>query len=342
MSSIGDLLDEQTRTRLATVVVAKTDAKAPANEIPFVVTKRAVDPNPPRPLTERDAIDIDPESEAMIDAVCVDCGVPILIDPKVPEGVDPETPRVPICQKHAQERARWEIAQQRKVEAIRRPQIAKHQPRTTDGIDHPVTVTTKENRMDLDNLSDAELGAIVRRQMKATLTEKIIEGAPQVLAERAAHEEAEKEAIAEVQAERSGRVLPGFKVGTTLEVPALDLTNVSNLDEQPSAATRSPYNKARFRLTGEPPLAVPDKDGLMAEGAVPTTYKVLIAEHERLLSLSAAHNKGAAKKAKKEKVEVVMAATDAATEARLTKATALAGVLGVSVDQALTVMETSQ
>jgi hypothetical protein len=37
-----------------------------------------------------------------------------------------------------------------------------------------------------------------------------------------------------------------------------------------------------------------------------------------------------------------MAATDAATEARLTKATALAGVLGVSVDQALTVMETSQ
>ena len=315
MSTIGELLDTTTAQRIQ-ALAAGVDASEPAK---------------PRRLTEADAIDIDVESEAMIEAACIDCKVTLMIDPKVPEGIDPEAPRVPICSECASIRVRIEaIENQRNVMAIKRPQVAKHKPRTTDGIDHPVTVkhATKENDMDLDQISDAELGAMVRAQMKATLAEKIVVAVPEVVAERKADDKRDKVNVAAEQEDRKTRSLPGFMVGTTLEIPELDLANVPSLDEAPSAKERSVYNKARFRLTKESPLD-PEE----------TTYRLLGEEHLRLQGLEAERVAGStekiaepkAKKAKAPKATVIVADVSDGDEA---KVIALAGVLGVSIKKA--------
>jgi len=331
MAQLEDLLDEQTRARLmevaqgadkTTVVLADLDPEAPAQtepEVPYVIVKAATDPNPPRTLTAADAIDIDPRSGAFIDALCVDCQVPLLIDPKVPEGVDPEKPRIPMCDGCAKVRARFAaMSEQRNVEIIRRSSTKKRSPRTTDGIDHPVTVTTKEKPMpktDLDNLSDAELGAMVRTQLKATATEQIKEAAPKVEAERKERDKATTKATAKKQKQRKNNVLPGFRVDKSLEVPDLDLSDIDGLDECVSATTRSPYNKARFRLKAGDPL---DPET--------TTYAVLADEHQRLRELASIGKDT-------EGTTVVLAVNDS-DEVLNTKAKALAKVLGVSKKEA--------
>lgn len=283
-----------------------------------------VRPTAPRTLTAADAIDIDPRSGAMIEAECVDCHTPLLIDPEVPEGVDPEAPRIPICAECAGIRVRHEaMNNQRSVQAIRRPRVAHHQPRTSDGIDHPVKTTKKENDMDLDNLSDAELGAVVRQQMKATKVEQVKAAKPVVEAERKVKEKKEKKGVKASRVERR-KVLAGFMVGTTLEIPDLDLSEVASLDEAPSAKERSPYNKARFRLTKEAPLD-PEE----------TTYRTLAEEHERLRKTEA-ERVGKAKEAKPKKVTAIVADVQDVDKA---KVKALAKVLGISKKEARKLVE---
>lgn len=282
MTSIADMLDTQARERLQHVVAAEIDVDAPAKPdnlrttasgITYRVIKPAVDP---RPLTESDAIDIDPESEAMIEAECVDCHSPILIAPQLPEGVDPEAPRVPVCSECAKARVRHAaFTAQRNVEAIRRTTVAKHQPRTSDGIEHPVT-TIKEQDMtlDIDTMTDAELGAMVRKQMKASIAEAITTARPEVEAERRQREEANLADIAVEQVERKERVYPAFEY-KGVEVPEMDLRDSASLQEIPDAKTRSPYNKMRYRSKE----AGFDKEN-------PPTYADLVADHERFLALA--------------------------------------------------------
>jgi hypothetical protein len=354
MTSIASLLDEETKTRLATAVVADLKPEQPAKvhnhafkrkdadtlacacggeikgkkylapkkpgDVPIVVTKRATDPNvdptaPRRPRSSAE-VDIDPESEALIEAACYFCGVDIEVEPKVPHEVL-GTERLFTCSDCAKAEVRKAIRDQRNVETIHRTRVARHQPRTTDGINHPVATTTKEKPMiDLDNMTDAELGAMVRKQMKATLATKVAEAKPVVEAERAEAEVAKKVDVAEEQAQRPGRIYPGFTLktkGGVKEVPALDLTDLSTLDEMPDAKTRSPYNKALSGL-GEPIL---EKDG--------TTYATLVELHERLAGEAVAVP-----------VEVVVAKAETTEKAKVSKKEikALAAFLGISKDEA--------
>jgi hypothetical protein len=256
----------------------------------------------------------------MIDTECVDCKCALKIDPEVPEGVDPEMPRIPICAKCAGIRLRYEAIQnQRNVEIIKRARVARHQPRITDNIDHPVTIKKQEKDMDLDNMSDAELGAIVRQQMKDAKVPTVVENKPKVEKARKQKAAAEKAEVAKEQVARKDRIFPGFEVGN-LEVPTLDLSEIVSLDEAPSAVQRSPYNKARFRLTKESPLD-PEE----------TTYRTLMEEHQRLATLAQEKPVKAAKP-KVEAIAVDVKPDDSA------KVAALAKVLGISKKQARKMM----
>jgi hypothetical protein len=335
MSEIRDLLDADTRAKLAQVVSEQKD-DAPA----YVIIKASTDPNPPRTLTAADAIEIDPESEAMIDAECVDCHVPMLIDPKLPEDAAPEDkdkPRVPLCKACGKVRARFAaINEQRNVEVIqRRTRVAQRRPRITDGIDHPVTVTTeKENEMNLDNVPDAVVGAAAKEALRAEIAASLPGRRKKAKDKQAKAEKQAKDNVKKRQAERKGLVLAEFNVGTSLVVPALDLTEVEDLNEMVSTTLRSPYNKARFRLAGERPLWAPkDED---EDGYVPTTYQTLIDEHGRLMALALAK---AAEKAKpkpkgKAKPQIVAVLDDEQEAVIKSKTKALAKLTGVDKKQA--------
>lgn len=341
MTTIAEALDEQTRARLQGMV-ANLDTTAPAKvtkpkrtEIPFEIVKASTEDEPrrksrtPTPgefLTQDLAIDIDPKSEAMIEVACVfECGSTVLINPQVPEGME-SMPRAAACAECAERHVRQAIADQRNVLTIRRPQVARHQPRTQDDIDHPVTTKTKEKDVDLDNLSDAELGASVRQQIKSRIADGVPAKRKKAKVKQAKADKKDREGIKAEQKRRKGHILPAFMVGTTLEVPALDLADVSSLDEAPSAVTRSPYNKARFRLCQEKPL---DPET--------TTFRVLASEHERLCRLAAAKasKKAQAKpKAEKGKTKVeqpIVAVLDKDTKA---KVKALMDLTGLSKKKA--------
>jgi len=298
MATLAHLLSPEARARLENLVpatVAVLHEGEPAR----------------RTLTAADAIDIDAESEAMIEAECVDCTAPVLIDPKLPEGVDPETPRVPLCRECGRDRAKEATKARRKVEVIQRTRTAKHKPRVTDGLSHPVQVTRKKEsavpEIDLSNMSTGEKVALV-----TTATERLESNAATALpakrdaAKAQAKAEAkavEKAAKAERKARQNTKPLVEFTVGT-LVVPALDLSEVTSLDEAVSAVMRSPYNKARFRLLGEPPL--PTLGDCEEDASLPpTTYAVLAAEHLRLSQVAEA-KRAEAKPAKKVRATVAV------------------------------------
>lgn len=284
MPTIAEAVEAEKLAALVAVVKGSDKARTKATP-DIVVTKAATDPTVgvslPRSSSE---VDLDPESEAMIDALCHTCSSRISIDPTTVLDLDPEvdTPfHCGVCVKHSMVEA---IVAQRNVETIKRGRVAKHQPRVTDNIDHPVTTTRKETRVfDVDNMTDAEIGATVRARLKENLAKQVAKRKPAVEQARVEAEVARSEGIATEQERRSGHVLPGFMVGTSLEVPALDLSDVSSLDESPSAVQRSPYNKARFRLKAGETLS-PET----------TTYRVLEMEHHRLAVLAEAHNARAA------------------------------------------------
>lgn len=187
----------------------------------------------------------------------------------------------------------------------------------------------EKNMYDLDNLTDAELGALVRKQMKAMKGEEIIEKAPEVEAERQEHEAEQVKQVKAEQEARKERILLGFTVGNC-EVPDLDLTNVSSLDEAPDAKTRSPYNRCRYRLG--------IKETLDPEV---TTYRFLMEEHERLAALASekASKPVESKKAKKPEPEVAVVVTAKLDKSEKAKAKVLAEVLGVSKKEARKMVE---
>lgn len=368
MTTIGQLLDPKAKEGLK-AVVADLDPKAPAT-VPYVVIKASTEPiarSTTTILTGNGEIEVDVASEANIEALCAgNCAKVISFPPTLPLAVAKRygLPQpAAYCLECAEEAVLHVIqehrAAQRNQPAIRTPRVAKHQPRVSDGIDHPVVFTTplskadpdkvfgpaeitpkKENDVDLDNIPAAKLGDTVRQSMKMAKAEQVKKDRK---AAKKAQREAEQQALVErtkAQKAKKGKVLPGFMVGTTLEVPALDLSDVENIDECPSATARSPYNKARFRLTGEGPLPSPsacEEDASL----VPTTYRVLADEHRRLMSLAADHNEQAkAKQEAKAKPKTapktaVIADLDTDAEALIKrKAKALAKATGLSKAQA--------
>lgn len=104
----------------------------------------------------------------------------------------------------------------------------------------------------LSNLTDAELGAIVRKRMQHAAAEAIKAAAPVVEAQREQHEAEQVAAMVTERVERRALVYPEVEV-KGVYIPALDLTEVTSLDEVPSAKQRSPYNKALYR-NGRPLL----------------------------------------------------------------------------------------
>ncbi len=127
----------------------------------------------------------------------------------------------------------------------------------------------------LSRLTDAELGAIVRKRMLLAAEEQVRAAAPVVEAARVEAEAEQVAAIATEQQQRKGNVLPAFRLPTKSgikEVPDLDLSDVTSLDVQPSAKQRSPYNKALAGIGAE--LLDPET----------CTYATLAEAHKRLMA----------------------------------------------------------
>lgn len=172
--------------------------------------------------------------------------------------------------------------------------------------------------IDLTNYSDAQLSTLALEARDRLLAEREAE----VPAKRKKAKKAEREQIAldeqrkaRAREERKGRVLPGFTIKGK-EVPALDLSEITDTAEMPSAKERSPYNKALYAL-GMPLL---DKDA--------TTYEVLAGVHGDLLAM--VENKPE-KKGKKGKKARLVADIDPSAKA---KVEAFAKVTGKSIAEA--------
>lgn len=244
MPDIATLLNEETRTKVLAVAAG-------------------IDPSGPASLpTSTDEVDIDPRSGALIEAACADCAATILVHPTVPDGVDPEAKRKFVCRDCAKTEVLGAIEAQRHIEIIRRNRVAAQSR----------AITTQENTMtiiDIDTIPDAELGALLKKTMRAEIAEALpVLRAEALRIDLEAAKVDDKQAEADRKANR--KVLGAFTVGD-LEVPALDLRDLTDLNEVAPAVIRSPYNKARKRLTQEGPL---DKET--------TTYGRLAAEHKIL------------------------------------------------------------
>lgn len=263
MTKIADLLDP-----------AKVAALSQVQTVPEPVPE----PTWPRLLTAADGVVIDPASEALIDANCVGCGCPILLDPVLPEGVDPNTPRIPICAEDAEAYALWVAAEhQRDIEIVRRNN------------------DTKEERVDFKTMRDEDLGKAARKSMQQAEADRIKAERPKVEAKRRAQDKKNR-ADREVEREQLMRVLPGFTIEGKV-VPDLDLSQPSSLNEVPDKFVRSPYNKALYAL-GMPLLAPTD------------TYEFLAQVHEVLADACGAEPVKVTKKQRKAAQAVVSLLAD--------------------------------
>lgn len=200
----------------------------------------------------------------------------------------------------------------------------------------PRTITTTKETpvsFDLNKLSDAELGqlavalgAILKERMHAR-AEDVIKPAREeaVKAKKKDGKKKDKEHKAARKAMATAPVLPEIVVSSSLTVPALDLSDVTSLDETISPAVRSPYNKAVYRLKLRESL---DKD---------TTYREVAVIHQQVADKVA--EKPAAKPKKAEvKTEVVAEVTEQ-TLITDDMVAAVASVKGVSKKKARKILE---
>lgn len=202
------------------------------------------------------------------------------------------------------------------TKAVRTPRVAKHQPRITDNQEHPVTkkITLTESEMEAAITKAVEARIAAREaEIKATPRVAPADKPVEVVTKKGGRAKIER-ATAQMR-EHKGLTLPAFIVDKSLTVPALEIGEQS-LDTLASSKERSPYNKARFRLDGEPVALDPEV----------TTYRVLMAEHARLMGLAAAKPAKKAK-AKKEAAPKIAVVVDAG---RLAKVAALVTTLGMT------------
>lgn len=181
-------------------------------------------------------------------------------------------------------------------------------------------LSKKEDDVDVNNLSDTELGRHVRNLVVHTKIGKVKKARAKAKAEQAKAEAKHTKAIKKDQKRRKNHVLKGFRVSKTLVIPDLDLRDVTSLDTTPSAVVRAPYNQARFRLLGEPPLPALGNQKDEPDPMPSATYKDLIKEHERLRGVV----KDKSKPAKKGKV--LVAELHSSDKAKIKSLSKLAGI----------------
>ena len=191
----------------------------------------------------------------------------------------------------------------------------------------------KEKKMDVNNVPDAELGRHARNLLVHSKTKKVKKARAQAKAEQAKAEVKVSKGIKKDQKARKNRVLKGFKVSKTLTVPDLDLTDVTSLDHTPSAVTRAPYNQARFRLLGEPPLPAKGNQKDEPDPQDSTTYRDLIKEHERLRGVVKGKAKPTKTAAKVEKA--LVAELKGSDQAKVKSLSKLAGISKARARQVL-------
>lgn len=259
------------------------------------------------PVTTINGVDVDLRSEGRFETQCADCQTPLEVEIK-PEGVDlnvlTSKPRVAVCLPCGETRVKG-----------KRGVVIYTQPET------------KEHELDLNNFTNAELGAMAveaREQMLAEAAEALPakrEAAMQAKAEAEAADAALKAQDRAQQAQR--KVWMGEFLIHGITVPALDFTEV-NLDEQVSSKDRSPYNKA-LHACGEETLDRED-----------TTFRVLRKVHKRLwreATIAVEMPKGGHVEPERvePKADVLLAQIDPDADA---KVRALSEVLNLSLDEA--------
>lgn len=310
MPEILDMIDPKVAEKARAIAALNPDDKAKKvikgrkGEPDIVITKASTDPVPPRPLTLDDCI---PSGiTGPYEGECVDCGIPVTVQP-LPEGMDPDTPRAPICKEHALVRVTYAAVQeQRSIEITHRQE-------------NPV--------IDLNQIPDAKVGEAVKASIKTEKAKKVRKDSKAAKAKRAVQEREADQARTKTQKKRKSLIFPGFKVDQSLTVDDLDLTTGPSLNEMPSQIERRPYNQARFRILGEPSL---DPET--------TTYQTLVDEHQRLAKAAKARrkerkakDKDKAKTALKKPAKKAVVAHVDLTE----KAKRFAAFTGVSEERAL-------
>lgn len=335
MTNMKDLLDADTLSALKAL-------KALATETPTVYT---VD-DEEHPTTEINGVVVDLRGDALHDTECADCKAPVQVE-IAPKGVDLDLltskPRVAVCEPCGKARA----AGKRGILVHHKPQVAKHQPRTKDGIDQPVEVKhiiEKEHDMDLSKYSAPQLAKLIEQAteiMRAKRAEDLAPSVKAAVAERVEDAKVDQQRLEEDRASRSGLVLPGLEVKGVV-IPPLDMSEITDLGLVMSAKQRSPYNKALYR-TGQP-LIEADK----------ATYGDIAKVHESLLEASEpvevkveetkaepAPKAKKAKKAKAPKVTKVTAVVEPETKAKFTdtQVAAFAQVKGISKKKARALLD---
>jgi hypothetical protein len=208
---------------------------------------------------------------------------------------------------------------------IRKPATAKHQPRTTDGESHPVTIKDTKITMTKDEMERAITAAVDARIAERERTIRSITPTPP--ADKAVEIVKKGGGRAKIQRataadrEFAGLTLAAIVVSESLTIPALEMGE-DGVDTLVTPKIRSPYNKARYRLDKEPvPL---DNET--------TTYRVLMTEHKRIAALVDA--KPVAKTSTPKVVLVAVAIDTDAKAVRKAKIKALMSVMGITKDEA--------
>lgn len=163
----------------------------------------------------------------------------------------------------------------------------------------PVAVDLSANA-----LSDAEVGATVRKAAIDKIAADLPKKRKKAKAKAAKKDKAAKKAKRAERADLAKIVLPGFEF-QGIEVPTLDLGEINNLDEAVSGTVRSPYNKVRYRLHMTP-LPSATKAQIKQDPTTPvTTWAMLANAHAELLDKVAnvAEAKAKPKKPTKKKHE---------------------------------------
>lgn len=306
-------------------------------EVPDVAPAALLGPEPTLgvDVVRINGVEVDLKGDAMYVTPCADCGTLRQVE-VAPEGVDLSKERVVVCPPCLKIR----VLSEGPVRIIRDPRVAKHQPRLKDGPDQPVEVkhiAEKEHDVDLNGYTPPQLAALIERATDIMRTKAEDALAPRVKAAIAAAAEADAkdQGLLEVHREsRSGYVLPAFTV-KEVEVPALDLSEITDMSMVMPAKQRSPYNKALYR-TGSP-IVEADK----------ATYEEMAKHHEALrevagyAALAKSEGKGKKPKGKKAEAVKITAAVEPKAKAKFSKAqvAALAEVRGISKGEARALLE---
>jgi len=148
--------------------------------------------------------------------------------------------------------------------------------------------TTKETpvpTVNIDAIPSAQLGETIKRAERERLAADL------PAKRKKAKDKAAKSEKAQVKAKKAARkaqtslgVLPALTFGK-VEIPALDVTAIDDMNEIPGKAARSPYNKVLHGM-GEPLLPTKDEPGIGVEAC---RWADLVSLHQRFAALQEAH-----------------------------------------------------